>query len=567
MKKIILSIIVLFFILGIESCSNSLLEVKNYTALNPSDIWNDKVLADSYLTNLYSFLSGWPINDGGKADESDGIITEGFVQTTNTNFKYWPYEAIRKINILLSEIDGGSLDEDVKNQIKGQAQFLRAYHYFKAVVYHGGVPIIKKPQLLNEDLMVIRNSTKECFDFIIADLDYAISVLSNKFSGNNYGRIDKATALAFKVRVLIFKASPQFNPLNPFGNAYWQEAYTAAKAAKDQLESFGYGLINNYDDIFLTEMHKEVIFPIVYTNPGKLNSREAGIRPLSQSKNATGYDQPIWSLVNSYPMKDGKLPGKSSNYVFNLQTYWQDRDPRFYSTIAYNACVLPLGVSSDHRQYNDGEVGNIDDGFFQGETFERTGFYCRKGMDNSLKQAEVGLNALDWIEIRFAEVLMNFAEAANETGHPSDAIDVLKKIRQRAGIDAGVDGMYGITAATKEQIRDAIHFENYIEFAFEAKRFWELRRMRLLHTTINGMRKYGLLSTLKAGLDPNAKVTYLPKDFDNLVQELFVKSEVKTMYTPESYYFFPISKDEMDKNPKLTQNVGWDNGTFDPTLK
>ncbi len=567
MKKITFIITVLFvLIFGTESCTN-ILDVKNYTALNPSDTWNDKVLANAYLTDLYSYLSGWPINDGGKADESDGIIADGYVQTTNTNFKYWPYTAIRKINILLDEIDGGSLANETKSQIKGQAYFLRAYHYFKAVVYHGGVPIIKKPQLLTDDLMVARNSTKECFDFIIADLDNAISVLPNKYSGDDYGRIDKATALAFKGRVLLFKASPQFNPSNPYGNAYWQEAYTATKAAKTQLESWGYGLISNYDDLFLTEKHKEVIFPIIYTNPGKLNSREAGIRPLSQSKNATGYDQPIWSLVGSYPMKDGKQPGSSLNYVYNLKTYWQSRDPRFYSTIAYNACILPLGVSADHRQYNDGKVGNIDDGFFQGETFERTGFYCKKGMDNSLKQAEVGLNAIDWIEIRFAEVLMNFAEAANETGNANEALAVLKQIRQRAGIEPGIDGNYGITATTKEQIRDAIHFENYIEFAFEGKRFWELRRLRLLHTTINGMHKYGLLSTLKAGLDPNAKVTYLPEDFDYQTQELFVKSEIKAMYTPESYYFFPISKDEMDKNQNLKQNVGWDNGSFDPTLK
>ena len=413
--------------------------------------------------------------------------------------------------------------------------------------------------------MVARNTTKECFDFIISDLDNAINVLPDKYTGNDFGRIDKAIALAFKGRVLLFKASPQFNPSNPFGNSYWQEAYTATKTAKDQLELWGYGLISNYDDIFLTEKHQEVVFPIIYTNPGKLNSREAGIRPLSQSKNATGYDQPIWALVSSYPMKDGKLSGSSSNYTYSLQTYWKNRDPRFYATIAYNACILPLGVSSDHRQYNDGFVGNIDDGFFQGETFERTGFYCRKGMDNSLKQAEVGLNALDWIEIRFAEVLMNFAEAANETGHSAEALDVLKKIRKRAGIDPGNDGLYGISATTKEQIRDAIHFENYIEFAFEGKRFWELRRLRLLHTSINGIRKYGLLSTLKSGLGANA--TYLPEDFDYTVQELFVKSAEKTMYTPESYYFFPISKDEMDKNSKLTQNVGWDNGTFDPTLK
>ena len=552
MKKTVIYTLALVISIVISSCEK-VLDVKNLSVFNPGDTWNDKELANAYLTDLYATLPEWPTNSGNNADESSGIIGDGFVQTTNGNFKYWPYSNIRKINVLLDEIDAGTLAGDVKTPIKGQAYFLRAFHYFKAVVYHGGVPIIKKPQLLTDDLLVSRNTTKECFDFIIEDLDNAISALPNKYTGSDYGRIDKAAALAFKGRVLLFKASPQFNPADPYGNAYWQEAYTATKTAKDQLESWGYGLVSKYDDIFLKEQHKEAVLAVVFVNPGKVNSREAGLRPLSQSKNATGYDTPIWALVKSYPMADGAQPGNSSNYSYDDQTFWKNRDPRFYSTIVYNGCILPLGVSPDRIQYNDGIVGAPEDGFFAGDVFRRTGFYCRKGLDNSLKATKVGLNAIDWLEIRFAEVLMNYAEAANETGHPDDALDVLKQIRQRAGIEPGSDGMYGITATTKEQIRDAIHFENYIEFAFEGRRFLELRRSRMLHTVINGIHKYGLQATLKAGLDPLAKIRY------NI-------GSVTVMYTPELYYFFPIHKDETQKDPNLIQNIGWENGTFDPTL-
>ena len=577
MKKIIFYTLALGMFFIISSCQK-VLNVKNLNAFNPSDTWNDATLASAYLTDLYASASpGWSVNSAGdngvdqngtSADESIGILAPDFVQSTNGAFKYWPYGTIRKINVLLNEINGGTLSADVRKPIKGQAFFLRAFQYFNAVRYHGGVPIIKKPQLLTDDLMVSRNSTKECFDFIIQDLDSAYIYLPDHYTGNDYGRIDKAVVLAFKGRVMLYKASPQFNPSNPFGNTYWQEAYTATKAAKDQLESWGYGLVSKYDDIFLTEKHKEAVWAVVYTNPGKTNFRERGTRPLVESVDATGYDQPIWELVQSYPMVDGMQPGNSSKYSYNVQNYWLNRDPRLSSTIIYNASPCPLAGIANRRVYTDVTISYKDDRMAPTNiAFCRTGFFCRKGLDLTLTKAQVGLNAIDWLEIRYAEVLMNYAEASNETGHSDEALLVLKQIRSRAGIEPGNYGMYGITATTKDQIRDAIHFENRIEFAFEgSKRFWELRRMRMF-SAINGMHKNGLQSTLKAGLDPFASVTYLPQDFDYVFHEPFALGSQKTMVVPDSYYFFPISKDEIQKNSKLKQNVGWEDGTFDPTLK
>ena len=574
-----LSLVLIISIVLLSNCEK-LLDVKNLSVFNPSDTWNDKSLANAYLTDIYASASpGWSTNSasdngldatGTSADQSIGILSSAFVQTTNSNFKYWPYTTIRKINLLLNEIDAGSLSDDDKNVIKGQAYFFRAFLYFNAVKYHGGVPIIKKPQLLTDDLSVSRNTTKECFDFIIEDLDNAISALPDHYKGSDYGRIDKAIALAFKGRVLLFKASPQFNPSNPYGNTYWQEAYTATKAAKDQLESLGYGLVSNYNDIFLTEQHKEAVWPVVYTAPGKTNSREACVRPLIESVNCTGADQPTWEFVKSYPMADGAQPGKSSKYLYDDQTYWRNRDPRFESTIIFNGCLAPLAGVANRRIYMSGSLLSLSGPDAMTPTlinFCRTGFFCRKGLDLSLTRATVGLNAIDWLEIRFAEVLMNYAETANETGHSDEALAILKQIRQRAGIEAGTNGMYGITATTKEQIRDAIQFENSIEFAFEgSKRFWDLRRLRML-SVINGIHKNGLEPILKAGLDPSANVSYLPEDFDYIVHEPFGLGSEKTMVVPDSYYFFPILKDEIEKDPNLKQNVNWESGTFDPTLQ
>lgn len=568
MKNLLTFIFLTILFLTINSCEK-VLDVENLTVFSTEAVWDDQKLVEAYLADCYAagLPGGWPVNNGDWADESGGIHGEVDVQTSTGTFKYWPYNSIRKFNILLEEIDKGDLSVEFKEGAKAQIYFLRAFQYFKAVIHHGGVPIIKKAQLLTDDLMVPRSSTSECFSFILEDLELAISSLPDKSSGVDYGRIDKAAALSFKGRVLLFKASPQFNPTNPYDNSYWDDAYTANKVAKDQLEAWGYGLVSDYDDIFLTERHNEAVLPVIFMNPGKTNGRaEHGVRPLSESRNATGYDQPIWELVSSYPMKDGKMPGISSNYSYDVQSYWENRDPRFYSTIIYNGAICPLGVSADRRQYNDCTVGNVLDGFCPIADYPRTGFFCNKGLDQSLTDANAELNEVDWLEIRFAEVLMNYAEAANETGHPVEAIAVLMQIRERAGIEPGTDEAYGLDQGmTRDEIRDAIYHERYIEFAFEGKRFWDLRRARRLHTKIDNMRKHGLQPTLKAGLDPFADVNYLPKDFDYEVREPFYKG-VSIMYTPEKYYFFPILKDEMEKNPELEQNIGWEGGTFDPTL-
>ncbi|MEO5998330.1 MAG: RagB/SusD family nutrient uptake outer membrane protein [Chitinophagaceae bacterium] len=567
MKQITTIVTAAFVLIMLQSCSNKdLLNVKNPNAYNPEDVWRDEKLANAYVVDLYSTLAGWPVNQGDYADESSGLLTQDYVSPANTNMKYWPYTPIRRINILLNEIDGGTLPKTTRDILKGQVHFLRAYHYFKAVVYHGGVPIIKVPQLLNDSLSVPRNTTKECFDFIIQELDSAIGVLPLRYTGDNYGRIDKSIATAFKGRVLLYKASPQFNPSNPYDNTYWQEAYTANSAAKTLLEGAGFALFPDYGGIWMNEQNLEDVMSVIYKNPGKLNGRQDHcVRPLSQSKNCTGADNPIWALVASYPMLDGKQPGASSKYIYDISTFWQNRDPRFNATIAYNGSIFPLGVSADRRQYTDLQVGGLDDGFGPGQTFNRTGFYTRKGIDNSLAQAQVELNSVDWVEIRFAEVLFNYAEAANETGHTDEALAVLKKIRQRAGIEAGADNMFGLAAGmSRTAMRDAIYAEKYIEFTFEGKRFWDLRRARRL-SLLNGAHKFGLLATLKPGLDPRDKTkVFLSTDFNYTATEL-IRTGLKEVSTPDTYYFFPLAQDEMQKNPKLQQNAAW-GGSFDPTL-
>ena len=573
MKKITNLIITCLLIIGITGCD--VMNNKDLSTYDADGVWSDAVLANAYIANIYYLLlGGWPVNQDGNADIGMGLLSDGAIQTTNSSFKNWPYTTVRRINILLEDIDKGTLNDNVKNPIKGQALFLRGFTYFRAVMYHGGVPYLKVVQTMDDDLMVPRNSTRECFDLIIKDLDDAAALLPDRYSGGDFGRADKAVVLAFKAKVLLYKASPQFNPSNPYNNSYWQEAFNANRIAKETLENLGYGLIDSYDALYKTKAHKEAVLAVVFKNPGKTNGRqEAACRPLSESKNATGGDQPIWNFVAEYPMKDGKAPGESSTYSYDVQTFWLNRDPRFDATVVYNGCIYEISGKKGRRQYTDIELGVPEDRMSDDATYSRSGLYTRRGIEEDLPQAEIELNSTDWMEIRFAEVLLNYAETANETGNTDAGYDVLKQIRHRAGIEAGSDGMYGLDAGmNREQMRDAIMFERKLEFPFEGKRFWDLRRTRRFDE-IHGLEKFGIEARLKdeyrdaSGTIINRNLDYKPEDFEYTVKSIRLTTDEKTMYVPDTYYFFPISRTEIEMNPNLQQNTGWDNGAFNPTLE
>ncbi len=176
--------------------------------------------------------------------------------------------------------------------------------------------------------------------------------------------------------------------------------------------------------------------------------------------------------------------------------------------------------------------------------------------------------------MRFAEVMLNYAETANETGNSDIAKGILIEIRERAGILPGADGNYGVVASTREEIREAILAERNIEFAFEGHRFWDLRRLRMLDR-LDGTTKHGVEAiavdengtelSLSVGRELASSYALTEKDFKYQVLQV-PRSGVQSNVLPENYYFFPIQQAVLDRNNQLEQNVGW-GGTFDPTLE
>jgi len=196
--------------------------------------------------------------------------------------------------------------------------------------------------------------------------------------------------------------------------------------------------------------------------------------------------------------------------------------------------------------------------------WSNSSFYRIKAIDKTIEKGTVHNAAVDWMEIRYTEVLMNYGECANELNKTSEALDVLYQIRERANITSGANSTYGITAVTQEDIRTAYKKERFVEFCFEGKRWDDLRRWKMFDYLRDLPQRHGIAILLKDG-----ESDVQPLDDINEVWTKFQTTVIPTdradIAIKDQYYFYGIPKGRLDRNAKLEQNNNW-GGTFDPTL-
>lgn len=585
-----------FFAVGGMTTSCDTLDIDNLETYDESMVWHDANLASAYVNNLYAeCFTNWSVSADGNSDILTGMPWYlGTITETGSSYKKWTYTEIRHINEAIKRLEASTeLDKSLANNLLGQAYFMRAYMYYWMVLHHGGVPYIKVPQDKDkDDLFVKRNTTPECFQFIVEDLDKAISMLPAKIAGSSsdYGRIDQCFAKAWKAKTLLLKCSPQFNPTHPYDNAYWNEAYAAAKEAYDFCVANGIALTEKYADIWLQEQGPEVVFPVVNKNPNRVSGWASTTRPASISR-GVNQSNPTWEFVKDFPMLDGKrFDDPSGKYYVGdenalLKSFWKNRDPRFNQVLFYNGSEYPVaGKPSGYRQYNALGISNADDQYGINPAAHTnavnndvySGFYNYKAADMTLTQATVLTYDIDYILMRFAEVMFIYAEAANETGHSDVAIDMLKQIRKRAGIEAGADGLYGLSVGSREAIRKAILDEREIELCYEGHRFWDLRRTRNM-MKLAGWTKHGIEAIainpdgtdmdLNEAREKTNNYELTTGDFRYIIHQVpYTEAAEREFVIEESFYFFPIQKVNLDENPNLEQNNNW-GGTFNPTME
>jgi hypothetical protein len=595
MKKLIIYILI---ITVVSSCVRKVLDKEDKTGIS-GETWDNESTATLFLNRCYAvIMPSWPANASTTTlpyalhntnDESntvgstnllfgtlanDGVTDFGTVSSNGA----LAYVNIRRVNILLTEIDKGILPQDVRTRIKAEAYFLRAWNYFNLVKLYGGVPYVTRPQdWIEDNVYVPRNKTSECIDSLMRDLDSAAKapnwIIATQSAGNR-GRATRGAAMALKGRILLYFASPQFNP--GADATKWEKAYQANKAAYDSLIKDGHALFPTFASVLTdeTSANKEVIMIRSYDGINASNSFENSARPSSEGSGG-GY-QPTWDLVEAFPTDSGKAITEAGA-AYDPVYYWKKRDPRFAATIVYNGAVWPLSSQATRRQWC--YIGTSPAGQNPENTITTTGFYCRKGVNPATLRLNSAAGTTDWVEIRLAEVMLNLAECANATGRTAEAYDMLKLIRKRAGIFPGTTDMYGLkTGMSKTEMFDAIMLERRVELAFENKRYDDLRRNKLWNT-LNGKIRRRLEIAVKAPYTITTLNNFVPGSTTVRVRDTinidgpsytnFFTASVKNFdnnvinFKPE-YYFYAIPTTHLGRNPALVQTIGWVNGSFDP---
>lgn len=524
----------------------------NILDIEPKDritgIWTNEALVESYVNGMYNSLQhgycealwasltdemhdvhnnggAWTVQRGELT--SDNISALGTTTTPYVNKWGYAYARIRDINEFFEEIEASDFEEGLKDRLKGEMKFIRAFLYAELLWRYGDVPLITHVFALHDDYTTAtRESYDKVVDFIVKELDEAALLLSGSETGK--GRATPDATLALKSRILLYAASPLNNPSND--RTKWEKAAEAAEALLDK----GYTLYPDYKSLFL-EDNNEILFGRYFTK--SLNHNINGFSG-TNSLYGGGHNHPTENMVMDYEMVNGELPyslGASNNIIVNPASGYDpknpylNRDPRFYASILYDGCIF-----QDHEV--ETFEGGIDSPLSSVVPWNATmtGYYLLKFIDPSksvnLRNDDRGTNP--WIYFRYGEILLNYAEAKFELGDEDAARRYINMIRARAGmppVDAsGID------------LRDRIRHERRIELAFEGHRFFDVRRWQILEE-VSAKQILGMQIQKAA----NGEKSYGIK-----------------VVAPVAYYAqhlkLPIPRTEIDKSGgALTQNAGY----------
>ena len=520
--------------ISLLSCEKSVLDKQPLGEISEDLIWSDVKLANLYLNDIYLGLYGglWrgldcatEIGDEGHEWGASQSWNSGDVNPFNNPFDEWgsAYGQIRKTNLVLANYITLKGDQTAIDQLKGQAYFLRAYYYAELVNLYGGVPIIKKAQKMGDSISVTRNTYEECIDFIIADLDSASALLPLGWEGSDVGHATKGAAMALKSRELLFAASPLHNESNSV--AKWTSASNAAKAVIDSME---YELYPDYYELFHMDNNQEVIFDIQYAYPTRMQGIEYKTNPQGFS-GAYGMTRPTEDLVGSYEMSNGKMISNPAS-GYDLQDPYTNRDPRFYASILYNGAEWR---GKTMETFVDGLSGpGIQDQY--ATSVSMTGYYSRKFINqNNIVAYTIDKANENWILIRYAEVLLNYAEAQLNLGNEDEAKIYINMVRERAGMPPVPD------LETGEELIARYRNERKVELSFEEIHFFDVRRWKTAPNVVGV---------------PVHKMHIVKNDDGTFTYDV---QEMEDRAWRDAFYHLPIPGDEIQKNSNLEQNSGW----------
>ncbi|MFC5412602.1 RagB/SusD family nutrient uptake outer membrane protein [Larkinella bovis] len=515
MRQVLMALMATFLLMG---CGNDILDTNPTDRYTQETFWSTPENASAALIGCYSVLRNNGIYGGSATplleetatpnaynyDNTDGwnVIAAGTQTATNSAItsSRWNdcYRGIGRCNTLISGIDKVSMPETQKKRMKAEALFLRALYYSLLEMYYGGVPLILTDPNPATQANLPRNTRAEIVQQVLKDLEEAAAVLPVTYAiKNDVGRATKGAALALKARVLLFEASPLVNTASD--GAKWKQAADAAKAVID-LPGTGYDLFPNYRTLFLpaNENSQECVFDVQFKAPEQSTIFDA----VGQQTNTNA---PLRSLVDAYLMKDG-LPTDQSP-LYNPAKPYLNRDPRLYQTTVFPGDTFRGAVVTPTR-------------------FAITGYGLKKYTvyDKEPNSLNITQSETNYMVIRFADVLLMYAEAQNEAlATPDESIYMaINRIRRRAGMP----DLKG--TKTKVEMREIIRRERRIELAGEGFYYTDIRRWKTAEQVLKG-----------------AIFTHDAKPI------------MTRTFNPTRDYWWPIPDTQRTLNPNLVQNDGY----------
>ena len=553
MKKTILTMGLAAALCG-TSCSD-VIDLNPGDRFSPATVWSSTTTVDSYVLGLYSIFSSscefYGTGSPNLTDAYSDILKSGswdqynhsynrslfqesaFNSTSAGAFECWSthYERIRRENEFLRDAPKyrEKFGEKWMDTRIAEVRFCRAYAYYLLCRVYGGV-ILRTEVDGPEQNDKARSTEADCWDFIIEELkDLAPQLPQGNKTENgdnwddaNYGRATQQAAYGLLSRVALFAER-------------WD---VAAQAARDVEKCGGALDLTGYANVFNGDLksNKEILFGVDFEQDVITHRYDAYVRPSGDAK-ALGTSAlysvffPTSELADSYEMADGT--------PFSWETHGSDpytgREPRFYATILYNGASWMgrtiesyVGGADGFKEYENSKSANTT----------VTGYYLRKYLKDGDKSWITAYSAQTCILIRYAEVLLNKAEALAELSwdqNSVEALQALNDVRGRVGLPSR-------QTASKEEFMEFVRHERMVELAGEGFRYWDLRRWKLAEEVINGKNVHGVKIT-----KTDSGFNYEHVDADNGNKRIFY----------DRYYHFAIPESERSKNPLCDNTQGW----------
>lgn len=542
MKNILLNIS-LTLALGFvsTSCNDWLDGVKQTSKVSDEIVWEKEEYVDKNVNAFYTFLNKY----GQFGDyQFTGSLTESLTET----FKYgsitlgdrggWPneyvtnpdvilpdeyrlniwdkdkaYGNIRQINQFLALQKKYSTFPKDKNELwEAQARFFRAYIYFQLAKRHGGVILYTDLDMTSNKA---RSSAQETWELIANDLDFASTYLPKEWNSANKNRATKGAAYALKSRAMLYAER-------------WQDAYDAAN---EVIKLDLYGLMDDYAQAWKGN-NKEAILEFDYNQEsGPNHVFDQFYVPFCDGYDYGALGTPTQEMVESYETKTGQAVDWTPWHgTTNVVPPYDQLEPRFAATVIYRGSTWKKRVMDCSV---DGINGVFMDYGSQGYSYGKTttGYFLKKLLDETLTDLKGIMSTQPWVEIRYAEVLLNKAEAAFRLNKISEAQKAMNDVRARVNV-----ALPGKTSTGETWFKDYRN-ERKVELAYEGHLYWDMRRWKLAHTEYTGYRVHGM------------KITGDTYEY--------VESDNKDRKFLKKLYVFPVPTSEMRSNSLIDQYDEW----------